>query len=96
MDLIKKEIELPKEASELADGVVNMVVVIKEALADGFQIGTDIPVIITEAITKLIPAIDGFDKLDDEMKENVYKFIMAFAVYGEKAYDAFAKKEEIV
>ena len=45
MDLIKKEIELPKETSELADGAANLVVAVAAALKDGFDLGQDLPTI---------------------------------------------------
>lgn len=68
MEKVKVEIELPKEAYELAKGLGLFAAAVKKAMADGWQVGSDIPVIISSAVTDLVPALNGIDKLDDEAK----------------------------
>jgi hypothetical protein len=94
MEYIKKEVEVPKETSELADAIAEVAVATKKALADGFQLGQDVPAIVSSAIQNLLPAIQGFEKLDDEAKGAPYKFGLAWGISGEKVYDSFAKTPE--
>lgn len=61
MELVKREVELPKEISEVAKFLVE---VIKDVKAK-----KDITTIIGENLTHLMAAIDGFDKLGDEIKQ---------------------------
>ena len=92
MELLDKTVQVPKESSEVADAVCDIVIKANEALSDGFQIGEDITAIIGESIAKLPPALDGFTKIPSEMKEDGYKFAMAWAVAGEKIWQALAMK----
>lgn len=80
MAVIKKTYEVSKEADELAGALVKMITAIKDALADGWQPGTDVPVIIAQALTVLVPAIDGISQLDDEIEENLGAFVRAFGI----------------
>jgi len=93
MELIKKEIELPKETSEIVDYVADLVINAKEALNDGFQIGTDIPAIATKSFNGLITAVDGMDKIEDEFKSDEASFMLAWAIAGAKIYKALKAKK---
>ena len=93
MDYVKKEIELPKETCELADGIAKLVVAIKEAMADGWDTTQDVPALITTALAVLPGAIDGFDKIDDELKADKAAFAMAFAFAAKDIFAAFEKKD---
>lgn len=66
METVEVTVKLPKETYELAKGLGAFGLVVKQALADGWQTGTDIPVIITSALIDLAPSIQGFDKIPDE------------------------------
>lgn len=68
MEKVKIELECAKEAFELGRALETLVIAVKDAMKDGFQVGQDIPVIITAAITQLPPALDGLGKLPEEMK----------------------------
>ena len=68
MEKVEVKVELPKETYELCKALGAVAAATKQALADGFQIGTDMPAIITSAVMELVPAIQGVDKLDDEAK----------------------------
>ena len=80
MATVKKEIELPKETAELADAVGGVVKAVKAALADGWQMGTDLPAIAVAAVGLLGPAISGIEKLPEEFKADKGKMILALAV----------------
>lgn len=68
MQTVKIEIELPKEAYELAKGLGAFAAVVKKALADGWQMGADVPVIVSAALTELVPALNGVDMIGEEAK----------------------------
>ncbi len=93
METIKKEIEVPKETSEFTDAIANVAIASKKALDDGFQLGEDLPAIATAALTHLLPAVDGATKIPGEMKENAYKFALAWAASGEMVYNALVAEK---
>jgi len=68
METVDVTVKMPKETYELAKGLGAFAAAIKLALADGWQLGTDMPVIATSALMDLLPAIQGVDKLGDEAK----------------------------
>ncbi len=95
MDMIKKEVEVPKEISELADGMANIVIDSYDAFKDGFQAGTDLPVVLTSAVANLPAMVGGIEKLGEEWKEAKSKFILAWLLSGEEVFEKIsAKKEE--
>lgn len=70
MNEIKKiEVEVSKEAYELGEGLKNFAVAIKEAMADGWQMGDDLPKIVTAAVASLLPALQGVEKMKAEAKD---------------------------
>ncbi len=80
MATVKKEIELPKEASELADAIAGVFKAVKAAAADGWQTGTDLPAVAVAAMALLPAAISGLDQLGAEFKADKGKIILALAV----------------
>jgi len=70
MEKVIREVELPKETCELMEGAGDFIYALRLALRDGFQLGEDLPIIVAEAMAKLVPALEGMDKLDDEFKED--------------------------
>lgn len=94
MEKAKIEMEVPKEAHELFSGMVKIVAAAKEAMADGWDLGTDMPVVITKALVELAPMIQGIDKLDDEFLEDPSAFIKAAVVSAGDIASLFVKKEK--
>lgn len=95
MAVVQKTCTVTKEADELASALVKMVEAIKVALADGWQAGTDIPVIVTQALAVLGPAVDGMDKLGAEKDEDLAAFVRAFGISAMDLAALFLKKEEV-
>lgn len=93
---LKVESEVSKEAHELALAVCNVVRAVKAAMADGFQAGTDLPLIITAAITQLPPAIEGLDKIIDEAKESPLALAKAVSLPVLDLVEDLLKKDEVV
>lgn len=61
--------EVAKETYELGVGVDKFIGAVKQALADGFQPGQDIPVVLSAAIADLVPAIQGAEKIGSETSD---------------------------
>jgi len=76
--LIEVNEKVSKEAYELALGLKKFVVSIKQSLSDGWQPGSDLPVLLQAVILDLVPAINGIDKIPEEEKENLEAFVTAF------------------
>lgn len=87
--VVDLNVKVSKEAHELADGMANCVLAIKKALADGWQPGQDLPVVLSAVMTDLVPAVQGVDKLAGEQKENITAFVTAFTLGGVKVAGAF-------
>lgn len=61
MEVVKKEIEIPKELSEVATFIVEL---IKDIMAK-----KDIATISAENLPLLMAAVNGFDAMKDELKD---------------------------
>lgn len=80
MQTLKLEVEVSKEAYELAQGLYQIVLATKEALADGWNPLTDIPSIMIDAVKVLPSALGGLDLIDDEYLENPEAVLKAFSL----------------
>lgn len=74
------QVDVTKEAYELGLGLKRFVVALKGALKDGWQPGKDIPVVLNAAMTDLMPAVEGLEKLEDEIKADKAAFVSALAL----------------
>ncbi len=90
----KIEVEVSKEAYELMEGLHGMVKSIQEALADGWQAGQDIPKIVMDSISILMPAVDGADKIPAEAKEELEAFVSGVMLKSKDIGFMFYEKKE--
>ncbi len=86
------KVEVPKESYELAQAVVAVVKSVKDALADGFQPGQDLPAVVIAAFGQLSGAVQGLDKLDDELKASPVGVAKALGLSIGDAIEALLKK----
>lgn len=91
MEKIKVEMELAKESAELAMGLGKFAAITQKALKDGWSIGQDLPVIMATALAELVPALQGAEKIPDEVKEDKMATAAAWA-YGGMVYMDELKK----
>lgn len=89
MQTVSVSVAVSKEAYELGQGLVKFASALKGALANGFQPGQDIPVVVAAAITELIPAMDGVQLLSDEVKQDPVAFASAFALSAKDLVKVF-------
>lgn len=83
------QVQVAKEMHEVMDGLSEVVAAVKQALADGFQPGQDLPAIVLAAVNKLPPALEGMDKVKDELKNSPKEFINAAALGASKIMGHF-------
>ena len=66
MARVSVSVEVSKQSHALAQSLADIVQVVRAALADGWQPGLDIPVIITQVIGKLGAGLQGLETLKDD------------------------------
>jgi hypothetical protein len=93
MEKVIKQVEVMKEADELAQALVSIVKAVKAALKDGFQPGADLPAIIVSAVATLPAALDGVQKLPEESKSDPVAFAQAFVLAAGEITAVALKKE---
>lgn len=74
MEYVDVTLKCAKETYELGKGLEGVVIAIKNALKDGWQPGTDLPMIAVQSLNALAPAVQGVEKLPEEAKADVLTF----------------------
>jgi len=92
MKTIEVVLPVAKETYELGLGIVKFITALKKSLADGFQVGDDLPVIINEALVSLIPSIEGSQDIYKEIEENRGEFINAVCLSLTHVIESLSKK----
>jgi hypothetical protein len=72
MEVIKHELNVPKETKE----VIDLLEAIFEKAKDGFQVSD-----VTDLVDEFMAAVQGADKIDDELKTKARNDAMAYLVY---------------
>lgn len=80
MAKIRLETDVSKETYELGVALTNMMKGIKEALDDGWQMGEDLPKIITVIVSNLAQAVEGVKYAPSEFKEDPEATVLALAL----------------
>lgn len=94
MEYIERMERYPKELFELGDGLGKFSLAVKKALEDGWQMGEDLPTILTAAMTTLIPAVQGMEKFGDEVGEDLEGSVKALVATLLPAIFQMIKKTE--
>lgn len=89
--MVKREIELPKEITEVVDSVGELLDVTKATIADGFQAGQDLPVIAVAAMQKVMVSLDGAKAIPAEVKADPAKMAVLAGLLTEKILKTFLK-----
>jgi hypothetical protein len=92
MEKVKLALEAPKETYELLDRTANFVAAMRVALADGWQFGSDLPTLMSAAISDLIPALSGTEKISAEWSADPQGVLVAASVGGAKIVSSLLKK----
>lgn len=91
MELVEKKLMCSKEASEMGDALVALVKNVKLALADGFQPGADMSMIVMASMPAIMSGVSGLSALGEESKQ-LDEFINAWMVSGIEIKSLFLKK----
>ena len=83
-----------KELNELGNALKKVIVATKEATADGFQAGTDIPAVLMASYQDLTKAIEGIDKAGSEIKAEAVKAIVGVLVPVAEGVELLLDKDE--
>ena len=89
---IKIELEVSKETYEAAIGIVNFIKAAKKAGDDGWSIGEDVPTMLNEMLTGLIPSLQGVTLIDEEFRDSPSEFIAALTSVIPELASIFVKK----
>jgi hypothetical protein len=92
MAILNVTVDVSKETYELGLGIANLIKQLKVALADGWQMGDDLPVALAAAVA-FVPSLDGFDQIDDEMAQNPVEFANALALGLGEIYSSVRKEK---
>lgn len=88
METTIKEVAVAKKSDELAGAVVALVKAAKVAAADGFQAGSDIPVLLAAAVAELPKIVADLGPALAEGKEDKELFIKALNLAAYDLLDA--------
>lgn len=80
MSQIQVPVTVEEKTYELSQALVKFTSAIKGALADGWQPGQDVPVILSAAFQDLVPVIKDVGSLPSELKEDKSAFAMAWVL----------------
>lgn len=86
--------KVTKEMLELGEGIKTMLVAIDDALADGWQAGTDIPTILMASYQSLAKAIDNISQASVELKGEPTKAIMGALIPVSEGIEALLIKND--
>lgn len=89
-EYLQVQVKVPKETYELEQGLVKFTAACKKALADGFQVGEDVPALISAALADLLPAIAGMGQLADEAKGDLPAMINVGGLFAADLAQVFA------
>ena len=91
MAIMQVPVPVSKEAYELSQALMELVLQIKVLLKDGAG-ADDIPALLATLMSdNVVKGVQGLDQLDDELKENQEAFINAFATLGSALVKEFSK-----
>ena len=91
MAKVTVQVECSKETVELGQGLAKFVEAVKKAIDDGWQPFTDLPAVVTAAVSSLVPAMVGVEKVKAEFEEDKAAFANAVMVTGSAIVGAVAK-----
>jgi len=87
MATVDRTVKCSKELTELGDGVAKFLKILKEESKDGLDV-SDIPTVLSSAMTDLLPAMEGVSVISQEATHDREAFINASALAGAKIINA--------
>ena len=91
MAVIDIPVRCSKETAELGLGLAAFLVEVKKAVADGWNPLSDMPAVVSAALVKLVPAMQGVEKVKAELDEDKAAFVNATVLAGSAIVGALLK-----
>jgi len=85
------QIEVQEGAYDAGAALAKFAGVVKLALADGWQVGVDLPPILASALADLAPAFVNLGKINDELAQNKVLFAKSLGLGLADLADVLAK-----
>ena len=90
------KVKVPKEIFEISEFVGDFVIdIVKHKRDDGKIDQAEIISMVTKLVTKLGGVVEGFDQVDDELKNDPYGFVLSWAASGQKVFDELKKGKPV-
>lgn len=96
MSKITVSVEVEEKSYQVAEAIKGLIKSTKDALADGFQPGQDIPAIIGQNLSGLLVAVSDLSSLPGEAAEDTEAFMKAWGLAGLELAGLFLKKSQPV
>lgn len=90
--LKQKTIEVPEAVDAFGEKLKNFCLALDKAIEDGWQMGQDLPVLMSAAITELVPAISQVKAAGEDLKAYPYESGKCLALHLADVVKAFATK----
>ena len=94
MAKVQVQVEVSKEMHEVGKAVEEFLKAAKAAADDGWDTATDLPAVLITAASQLVVAVEGIDKLDDELREDPEAFVKAIGLPVMAGVGVFLKKAD--
>lgn len=88
--LVDEVVQVPEKLKGVLDSIVELVGVVDDALADGWQADQDITTIMMGAVQTLGAQMANLKAAKDEALETPAEAVMGSVVFGKKVYDKLA------
>jgi hypothetical protein len=85
------QVQVSTEAYDLMIGLAKFCGAVKTSLADGWQMGTDFPALMTAAIADIVPVMSGIMQLPVEATTETAEFAKAITIGAAEIYNALKK-----
>lgn len=84
----KLEVEVAEKTHEALMSLAGFAGDLRTALADGWQVGQDLPVVLSSALTKLVPAVSAVSEIKAEVSADRASALRAGLLGVEALVDA--------
>ncbi len=92
MDTKDLVVKVPAHVEAFGQQVENFLLAVDKAVEDGWQTGTDVPPLITAALTDLVPAMQGYKDAQTDITADLWDSVKGLMVHIVNVVQAFATK----
>lgn len=89
MSKVTVQVEISKSADTIGHGLYNLVVAAKNAMADGWQPGRDVPALVMAAAGELMTIVGAIGSIPGDVTEDKIAFLQGLELHGAKMAKLF-------